>query len=325
MKLYKILNKFPYFLQELPYTIALHSCSTLIKSKQVSIWARNSYIFKNLVAAKSDLDLTIIVKRIGQERVIIQKYNFLKKIFPFLGEINLYLKDEIENYISLANHYEISRDPKLKSYTKKNDRESDIEKIVFLCKLIESDQENLKNIPRYRHKKWNHHLNSLKLKSDISLVGLTDLLQELLKKNNIQFSEEFVECYYKENRNDKNSCDNFYRECPCIRSYILLYPFRWIGSSLTCESFDHDIELLKDFSKEELKLLEGQISWEIWGLFSQYLHNLQRATLHTHLENIKQVMDSNEYLRSTNAYIKLNELRSLHENWLIHDLESDMP
>ncbi len=310
--------------QELPYRIAAIATKTLINNSHTKVWPRNSFVTKKIVAAMSDLDLTIIITKIGQEKVVTRKYKFLKIIFPFLGEMNIYDKKPVLNFIELANSYELDRDPHLLEEFSFHKKATPYEKIVFFCKILESDQENLKSIPEYRRKKWEKHLRDLNINSAVGFDHLKDALSKLCHDQGID-STSFLDDFFMENRTEKINCDNFYRNCKDKRSYILLYPFRWIGSSLTCESFYHDIELLKDFSNNELKLLEAQISWEIWGLFSQYLHNIQNATLHTHLENIKQVMESNDYLRKTLVYKKLNEFRVLHENWLIHHLENGRP
>ncbi|CBW27897.1 hypothetical protein BMS_3140 [Halobacteriovorax marinus SJ] len=321
-RLYKILSKLPYPLQELPYSLCWIVTKTYLKNNQVELWPRNSYVSKRIVAALSDLDLTIIVSKGGLEEKVIRKYNHLKIIFPFLGEINMYPAKEVQDFIPIANKYELERDPRLCKDYGISKEENIYEKIVFLCKLIESDQENLKNNPLYRKKKWEKHLTDLGLSSEIDFESLIQLLNSQCSEIGIDASN-FLNHYYQENRTQKTSCDNFYRECKNIKEYILLYPFRWIGSSLTCESFFHDIELIKSFTKHELSLLEAQLNWEIWGLFSQYLHNLHKATLHTHLENIRQVMDTNEALQNSSVYNKLNELRALHENSLLQYLEND--
>jgi hypothetical protein len=325
MKLYRVLSKLPYFIQIIPYAIAKYVVINLLTTSKTKVWVRNSYVFNNLVCALSDLDFTIITSDINDADKAVKKFRLLKKIFPFLGEINLYNKNELNEFSPIANSYEIARDPELQSILGlKETNYSKYQKIVFLCKTLESDQENLKSIPHLRVKKWTHHLNKLNENSEITLDSLKELLSKLALELKID-GNKFLDQYYKLNRTEKVNCDNFYRENEDKKSYILLYPFRWIGSSLTCDSFFHDIEEIKNFSNEQLLLLEAQIEWEIWGLYSQYIHNLRQATLHTHLENIKQMMDTSVYLKETKSYALLNKLRSLHENLLLHYPRNDRP
>lgn len=318
MKLYTLLSKLPYFIQIIPYVVAKYCVISLLSSKDIRIWVRNSYVFKNIVCALSDLDFTVVVKEVESADKTITNYNRLKKIFPFLGEINLYLERELVNFSPIVNSFEIRRDPKLQEYIEmKNPSNDQFEEIVFLCKTIESDQQNLLTIPKYRVKKWSHHLDLTNNQSEVSLDGLISLLTEKCRVLGLD-SDKFLSHFYEKNRTVKKDCDDFYRENRDKKSYILLYPFRWIGSSLTCDSFFHDIEEIKNFSEDQLKLLEAQIKWEVWGLYSQHIHNLRQATLHTHLENIREMMESSDYLKNSKAYELLNELRALHENLLLH-------
>ncbi|OUR93623.1 hypothetical protein A9Q84_19330 [Halobacteriovorax marinus] len=318
MKLYPLLSKLPYFIQTLPYFIAKVVVTTLIAKKDVKIWVRNSYVFNNIVCALSDLDFTIVVKEVVMGDKAVARYSLLKKVFPFLGEINLYLEDELKTFAPIVNSFELKRDPSLMEYLGNQVVSSTkYEELVFLCKTVESDQENLLSIPEYRVKKWQHHFELTGNQCDVSLSSLLNLLKE--KSQSLGFdSDKFIEHYYTKNRTIKKDCDDFYRENLDKQSYILLYPFRWIGSSLTCDSFIHDIEEIKSFSEDQLKLLEAQVQWEVWGLYSQHIHNLRQATLHTHLENIREMMEVSEYLRNSKAYELLNKLRALHENLLIH-------
>ena len=325
MKLFKVLTHLPNFIQKLPYDIAKNIVSLTLSNSTTQIWPRNSYVFNNIVCALSDLDFTIVIEDISEADIPVRKYKRLKKIFPFLGEINLYFKKELNSFSTITNYYEISRDPRLKKTLPTPADSSNIyQEIVFLCKTIESDQKNLRNIPHHRVKKWTHHLKLINQKSEVSLEELLSLLAK--RCNELEISPtEFLKDFYKLDRTIKKNCDDFYRENSDKKNYILLYPFRWIGSSLTCDSFFHDIEELKTFTDEQLKLLEAQIEWEIWGLYSQYIHNLRQATLHTHLENIKQMMQTSIYLQESSVYDLLNKLISLHENLLLHYPRIDRP
>ena len=310
---YSLLSKHPLAIQKIPNIIGLWLVRLIYIDQPIQIWPRNSFILGTLVCGLSDLDLTFYAKKeiaIGQK---LWRYRFLKTFVPFLGEINFYRADKIENFLEHANAYELSRDRILLDLTKKElKKDSEFEKLVFFLKVLESDRKNLHNIPDYRLKKWKLHFEHLEweLPEPTNLDSLTKFVDQKLGELGIKSSGFFKIFFGKPSKTGEDR-NLIYEDCSrveIIKEYILFYPFFWIGSSFYHDSFDHDLELVKTLSESESLLLIEQVRWELWGLFTQLLVTSEKAHLLMHLENIKRLflnIQSKELQKSTLDAIEL--------------------
>jgi len=261
----------------------------------IKIWPRNSYILGTLICTLSDLDLTFYATEKVEIYSKLWRYRLLKIFMPFLGEINFYHKDKVSKFLSYANSLELGRDPSLmKCLDYRTNQDSSYEKIVFFLKVLESDRRNLKKIPTYREKKWKLHLDKMgwEMPKEISLDELLSLLHRKLQEQNLS-GKVFLKTFFSLPSRKKDDLNRIYEECSrqgLIKDYILYYPFYWIGSAFYHDSFEHDLELLKNLSEPEARLLAEQVRWELWGLFTQLEVTPDKATLLMHLENIKRLV-----------------------------------
>ncbi len=261
----------------------------------IKIWPRNSYILGSLICTLSDLDLTFFATQKVEIYSKLWRYRLLKMFMPFLGEINFYHCDKVSKFLPYANSLEVGRDPILmERLNYSSTQDSSYEKIVFFLKVLESDRRNLKKIPAYRERKWKLHLEKLgwEMPKKLSLDTLTSLLNKKLQEQNL-LGKVFLKTFFSLPSKEKIDLNRVYEECSrqgLIKDYILYYPFYWIGSSFYHDSFDHDLELLKDLSESEARLLAEQVRWELWGLFTQLEVTPDKATLLMHLENIKRLV-----------------------------------
>lgn len=295
MNLFKILIHLPLSIQKLPYFIGLQLVRLAYFDLPIKIWPRNSYILGSLICTLSDLDLTFFATKKVEIYSKLWRYRLLKIFLPFLGEINFYHKEKVSRFLNYANLFEIGRDPKLMEILAYRSTEgSSYEKIVFFLKVLESDRRNLKKIPTYRERKWKLHIKNLgwEMPNDLSLDALISLLSKQLQEVNLS-GKVFLKTFFPLATLKKEDLNNIYEECSrqgLIKDYILFYPFYWIGSSFYHDSFEHDLELIKNLNESESRLLAEQIRWELWGLFTQLEVTPDKATLLMHLENIKRLV-----------------------------------
>lgn len=267
---------------------------TIYLDLPVHIWPRNSYVLNTLKCALSDLDLTFYAYRPCNIYSQLWRYKFLKFFLPFLGEINFYQEEKLKKFLPYANYFELKRDPKLleKVGEQPTDR-SDYEKLVFFLKLLESDRKNLVKIPKYRENKWNLHFNHLNWElPPVNMDEMKRFLAQKLTEKEIK-SKVFLKIFFDLDSKTKTGLNSIYEECSrqgVIKEYMLSYPFYWIGSAFYHDSFEHDLELLKNLTENESRLLLEQVRWELWGLFTQLEVTPDKPNLLMHLDNIRKLI-----------------------------------
>lgn len=130
----------------------------------IEIWPRHSFLTKAFIPLKSDLDLSAYVSNLDSLSSYLRYYRSCKKLFPFIGELNVYTPDSISFIKSKdVNGFELERDPILVSRFNidlSNNRYFSREKAVsYLLMALVNDLHKLKADPNARLKKWNYHFD----------------------------------------------------------------------------------------------------------------------------------------------------------------------
>lgn len=290
-----ILNKLPYVIGKLPYSIVLFFIKLIAVPFSIRIWARNSYTLNCLVPGMSDLDLTIIYTN-NYPSSYLKILKLIKIFVPFLGETIVYNISDLGFISRNLNFFELKRDPNLLSIIKPNTNsvkgsinDSNTEKITFFIHQLISDRNDLIANPNLRIKKWTYNLKTLSLSSlnTLSSSNLISLLNSSFPFLDSLLISEFI---FKNLTNDQ-SINDFYKNLAeeKIKLFICYFPFIWIGPSFFFDRFDYDRELIKFFTDEELLIFKSQIKWELWGLYTQINIISEKLTLLSHLNNIKSL------------------------------------
>lgn len=146
----------------------------------IEVWPRHSYLTSAFIPIKSDLDLSAYVYNLKRLGSYLKFYSLIRKLFPFVGELNIYTPESIlylkEN---TANGFELERDPFLlrkfnldinnaKYYSKEM-------AISYLLMSLFNDFHKLVNNPSLRIKKWQYHIDHVNrafAKYNISKINL---------------------------------------------------------------------------------------------------------------------------------------------------------
>jgi len=289
-----MLEHLPYSLAILPYHFCFYLAKFALKGPEVKIWARNSYALKRLSPGQSDIDLTFIFLKNTSAEKIKSTLNKLKKLrffFPILGEVNSYKENEILSFLPFLNFFEVERDQKLKHFFKKKSSKSTFEEaIVYMLRMLKADQKNLLNAPQKREKKWRYHCEQVNI--PYATYPLESIITHLLSRSTLILSHKILIVFFKIDETHEKEVDTFYSHLDIKEkcTFILLFPLRWIVVTLRNHEFENDMSLVKDFTTSERQLLFCNISWEIWGIYSQYHDLALTHDLVAHLENIEKIL-----------------------------------
>jgi hypothetical protein len=246
-----------------PYRLALNSLKSSASTlKGVELWARNSYKNGNFVFGVSDLDITVFFNahaRRDDLQAIIKILNFHKKIYPFIGETNFYEMKNLAQFESSLNYYERIRDPELGRYLGVG-HESELDKIVFLLRMIFADHLKLGRFPHLRQKKWQEHFRILNLSfnSSVSKDDVVSALENLIHVDNRLLKEALSPLSYQD------LSDDFLFKTPLPEFWKYLYPHKHVWFQ---KSDDEGLLEIKDSHFAAICI--KQIEWEMWGLMSQ--------------------------------------------------------
>lgn len=276
----RCIQYFTYYLGYLFLSVYAHDVKYL---KTINI--RHSVRLNSFVFGKSDLDLTAVFEIINLEEIskLRNKINRLKKIIPFIGELNIY---SLENsiFLKIANSYEISRDPDTLKLFGIDKEFKDSEKIVYLLRDFFSDRENLRSNYQVRQRKWHFHFNHIncpvKNSELVTESFIFNFLSESLGEYDPNGLREWKKAldFFKKNELINN---DFYwsNDRPIFISILFPHMSMWgeAKNVVTIESLNH-------FQKS---ILKAQLSWEIWGISSQLrLESLHDQILKEHLQRL---------------------------------------
>lgn len=281
--LISLASKLPVFVQRIPYFLALKIIHFYLKLSIPlieHIWPRHSYNYTYFVAGLSDLDLTIIYKRKPmpyEQAKLINIISNLKKIIPFLGEINIFTPDLINNLKHFTNKYEIQRDQKTLNYYKidlnsPNDR---VQALVFLLKVVHSNINKLTLGNHLRLNKWQYYLLLITNKSyPVTEKNLLDVIENQV--NNILKSLEF----------NNISINSLLKEEMDTHQVFVLCPSKWISDSFYLGNFNLTYQNeINQLTENEALIILYQFRWDIFGIASQI-----------HCYNPREVKDMSNYI-----------------------------
>lgn len=274
----RFLAHFPPSIGMIPYHLAYYLVVSLAFSFHIKCWARNSYLFRNIVPGLSDIDFSLLVPNSSftSLNLFLTSYRRLKKIIPILGEINIYHESELFLIEKVINYYELMRDSALNKKLFSAQQDHTLEKIVYLLRMIEADFKNLTTRSKLREKKWAFHFKSIGLnppaKCDlISVVHtLSKLTESFITKDKlemilIKMSQSDIATVYHEATTPEE-----------MKKAILLYPHRWLVYANGLNQTEHYLDQIQ-FSSDEEQLILMQMKWELFGLITQR-HNLSRES-----------------------------------------------
>jgi hypothetical protein len=259
------------------------------------VWARNSYRLGNWTAFQSDIDLSVWMARepkAGEVARLVRTHQRVKKVFPFLGEINLYIATDLKWVELLINAFELERDPQLaKKITTQSPLELRFHAASFLLRMLESDIERVLNEPEGRRPKWDAHFARVTtlvggkecgiwegFPERSLLRGIVELIVHLLElpsEERQKFTEQ-LELYFQ----------SIGRDVPTHLLAPLLAdePYLWAAFP-QCFCFRTENRPVLEGALSGLA--QAQLSWEFAGMLAQ--HRLwkrtdrERAVYKTHL------------------------------------------
>lgn len=288
-----ILSHLPASLSMLPYHLANSIVVTMASFLQLKCWPRNSYYFKNIVPGLSDIDFTLFIPSQSPEstlQLFLTSYKYLKKFIPILGEVNIYEEAELPLIEKLINSYELKRDPLLTQSYLSSKKEDDLEKIVYILRMIESDFKSITNRSHLRRKKWSFHFKEIGLPAPMNF-DLRSIIRSL-----DSLTQDFISTLQLEtvlSKMAKGKISLIYNEATSLeqmKQMILLYPHRWLVYANGLNQTEHYLEQIKLSASEE-DLVLSHIRWELFGLITQR-HNLSKENnLNNYLEMIINFLD----------------------------------
>ncbi len=298
----------------LPYKVCYRSAQLLLSKRHVQIWTRNSYALNLLLPGISDIDFTFFFWTEATKKDIketIQRAKKFRLFFPLWGEINSYHQSEIPFFLSLLNPLEKERDPTLNSFYPKAVTPSLEERFVFMVRMLKADSKNLLLRPHLRERKWRYHSHQAQI--SYSTSPQENVINELLIPLKLNLNVNILNDFLKIDESKEEVVNHFYLPLDEAnrRSFILLFPMRWLVVSLRNNQFENDIKIIQNFQIKERQLLYKHLSWEVWGIFSQYPELALVYDLDCHLENIAKIISFFQDSGALELQTAIKNLRSL--------------
>lgn len=219
-------------------------------SEVVDIWFRNSLKLGYWAFGKSDIDVTIMVKRGTPELFLrlIKTHDRIKALFPVMGEIVFFDESRDRALLSLMNPLELKRDPTLMDKYQFSKEAQIADKAVFLHKFLMANWSK-RALPQ-RAEKIQYTINEVLPHREAldSLEQIPAVLAALLGEEK-KFIEEYR--YYLDYYGIAH------KECPESDTvYCLFY-------NKICY-----LPLNRKLSTLNKDIMERTIAWELWGCFS---------------------------------------------------------
>lgn len=309
----------PYRIGHLIYLLPLWKLKVFLFLLGLSAWARNSVHFKEEVFGLSDIDITIYAqRRIAPWKIIVILFylKLLRIFFPFVGEVVILEGDEIGNYISLASQIELKRDPILLKHLDGGELGSDL-RTAFILKWIFNDYHRMDQGILKRKNKIDRFRKLLKLPGK-SYFSAEDLLMDLLKDfiSDEQKREQWfavLQRFLRAYRIEKKPINIWLEEHRDYEEVLALcYPQVWMGAAIHAQSFYDMLYHLKGLPAEDKNIFREQISWELWGLYSNHLFVPYSSELILHLDHLKECVSV--VLEDHDLLLAVENLRGLYES-----------
>ncbi len=278
----------------LPYQVALLLLKLIFKvGLRIDVWNRNSTRCGSFIFGVSDLDLTLVHDGNCSPDFIRHILSISKKIFPFLGETNIFERHHLKYILSKMNSFELMRDPELYQHFSEQKMFSSAEKFVFIVRMLFSDADSLRNDPKLRQRKWLAHFK---------LIGLE------IKGQSIDF--EFVIKTLKELSFQSARIEESLEKWSQLRlenGFDIYHAHLGEGFGIMaphCKLWFHkeeDTSYLKNLPPLEKEILLAQIDWEICGIYAQKMYlpkkqNKEHLGRLLRVRNIVQSMEEDQCL-----------------------------
>lgn len=268
-RLAKLLNSSQLrWFSSLCYQLGFRLVSSMAKSGESQIWARNSYASGQLVYGLSDIDFTLVLfdqNSPCDEGPYLRRYELLKKALPFLGEINIYKQSQFNLISSLINRYELDRDPTLKASSLlrlPQPLDEDAEKFTYLFRMFLSDRENLERTPETRIAKWIRHLEVVD--ADTSQIGSSTLYQNLIGIL-VNLSGPDLKVALEDYLNLPLIINNRLLDS----KLIIFAPQLWHSCFRGVGNLQETLDQISEASFKEQSYFFTQLRWELFGLVTQ--------------------------------------------------------
>lgn len=277
-----ILALIPFRIARIPYALTYHFALWGIGISRSSLWPRNSYYFERIVMFVSDLDLTLLLNK-GSSLNTQTKRKIMRtqKLLPLLGELNIVHEEMIPKYASLLPILELKRDPILLRTLQLSLREAEEgEKFFFLWRMLWSDRKNLRVHLQMRKKKWTFHLESLQLGTDSFLTAAN--LGAFLESLDSQF-----ECsmgYLQQLALQDEKSISFLRD----ELKLVFFLSDWLGEIYQKRKWEKE-ESWPVLGPKLHHMLKFSLSWEVWGVLSQFELQTNLTEFYTHVIGLKKI------------------------------------
>lgn len=262
----------PRWLAILPYWVALLFLKLVFKlGLGIEVWNRNSTRCGSFIFGVSDLDLTLVHGGVCSPDFIRHILSVFKKLFPYLGEANIFEKRHLPFILSKMNSFELMRDPQLYEQFSGHKNFSSAEKFVFIARMLFSDADTLRIDPRLRKRKWVAHFKLIGLELNDESVDFDFILKTLkelsLHSPRIEYSlEKWSQLRLEEGF-------DIYK-AHLGEGFGIMAPH--------CKLWFHteeDISYLKNLTPIEKEILLAQIDWEFCGIYSQKMYLPQKQNI----------------------------------------------
>lgn len=261
----------PRSLARIPYLMCMEAMA-MQSPLPISYWYRNSIREGNFVFGLSDLDVTAMsTKRLTHDEfnLLYKHMQDIKSIYPWLGEINLYAKEDLNLVIDLMNPFEAQRDRVLMNQLDQLPTPSKAQKCVYLLRMLYSDRVKIKVVPHLRQKKWQGHFKQTGIIHEgvITADTIKKVLFDLIGPEVLATVDFFLD----KNFRAEQVC---HLDTPVEWGYF--FPHLYLLSQR--QPLKSENEILK-------QIAIAQMEWEIAGIYTQR-HWLGVEDYRVHFEGI---------------------------------------
>jgi hypothetical protein len=175
------------------------------------------------------------------------------------------------------NVYELKRDPLLEQELTTLRIADDVEKFVFIQRMLFSDIFSLSAEPHMRQKKWKNHFKSIGIEAQNSFIDVHFVIEKLkgLTGNDRPICES-IDLW--KNEVFKKNFDVYHARLGSGFRIMAPHCHLW---------FEHSDEqdFLNSLTAKHKQIIQRQIEWEFWGLYTQRL-SIDHASVVQHFKRI---------------------------------------
>ncbi len=241
------------------------------------LWPRNSYLTAAFTPFLSDLDMTLLLPREperDQIAAIKSELRSARRLFPFLGETNVYVESQAAALREAANSFELSRDPRLSEKLPSSTTDSSIPELrpqaaAFLLRMLEADLDNLVSVPGARRRKWEVHFAEIAKRVPFDPPAWIQVCENpfgALCRAALSLLDFPVSQLFKEAAESLTA----YFDSQSVGVPLHERPMNvWVRAALPHRAC-FEAFALPAISEDWIRLCRAQVAWEVWGLSSQY-------------------------------------------------------